>query len=288
MATTVTKDVVASVAQVFVYPLLTRHNYFVRCSHQVTSNIISLIIAVLQVIKIADEGADLVRLTVQGRFDINCCKTPNIRPPLMTCYHSCRFEADACMKIREALWEKGWGIGSTCTLRCCQAFNSWPLCSMESVALVVASRAILCSFVLHSNTSYINDLLFMSQSTNKPHATWSIPSASTPSPHPLCLHHSSTVPHFQPFIAWKIRYDIPLVADIHFAPAVAMRVAEAFEKIRSDHRTLSILPTSHISSFSIISISPGIRSYYVTPWHANASVMRAFIMPAVLRPTFFY
>eukprot|EP00596_Hydrurales_sp_CCMP1899_P008268 CAMPEP_0119042434 /NCGR_PEP_ID=MMETSP1177-20130426/15169_1 /TAXON_ID=2985 /ORGANISM="Ochromonas sp, Strain CCMP1899" /LENGTH=648 /DNA_ID=CAMNT_0007009229 /DNA_START=318 /DNA_END=2264 /DNA_ORIENTATION=+ len=78
MATTVTKDVEASVAQV---------------------------------IKIADEGADLVRLTVQGRF-----------------------EADACMKIRESLWAKG--------------------------------------------------------------------------------------------------YDIPLVADIHFAPAVAMRVAEAFEKIR--------------------------------------------------------
>lgn len=64
-----------------------------------------------QVIKIAKEGADLVRLTVQGRF-----------------------EADACMKIRESLWAKG--------------------------------------------------------------------------------------------------YDIPLVADIHFAPAVALRVAEAFEKIR--------------------------------------------------------
>lgn len=27
-------------------------------------------------------------------------------------------------------------------------------------------------------------------------------------------------------------YDIPLVADIHFQPAVAMRVADAFEKIR--------------------------------------------------------
>ena len=64
-----------------------------------------------QVIKIAKEGADLVRLTVQGRF-----------------------EADACMKIRESLWQKG--------------------------------------------------------------------------------------------------YDIPLVADIHFAPAVALRVAEAFEKVR--------------------------------------------------------
>ena len=27
-------------------------------------------------------------------------------------------------------------------------------------------------------------------------------------------------------------YDVPLVADIHFQPAVAMRVADAFEKIR--------------------------------------------------------
>lgn len=61
--------------------------------------------------KIANAGADIVRLTVQGRF-----------------------EADACMKIRESLWDK--------------------------------------------------------------------------------------------------KCNVPLVADIHFAPAVAMRVAEAFEKIR--------------------------------------------------------
>lgn len=67
--------------------------------------------SVAQVLKIAKEGADLCRLTVQGRF-----------------------EADACVKIREKLFEQG------------------------------------------------------------------------------C--------------------DIPLVADIHFAPAVALRVAEAFEKIR--------------------------------------------------------
>ena len=31
---------------------------------------------------------------------------------------------------------------------------------------------------------------------------------------------------------FKDRYDTPLVADIHFQPAVAMLVAEAFEKIR--------------------------------------------------------
>jgi (E)-4-hydroxy-3-methylbut-2-enyl-diphosphate synthase len=28
------------------------------------------------------------------------------------------------------------------------------------------------------------------------------------------------------------RYDVPLVADIHFQPAIAMMVAECFEKIR--------------------------------------------------------
>ena len=31
---------------------------------------------------------------------------------------------------------------------------------------------------------------------------------------------------------WLCRYDTPLVADIHFQPAVAMLVADAFEKIR--------------------------------------------------------
>jgi (E)-4-hydroxy-3-methylbut-2-enyl-diphosphate synthase len=31
---------------------------------------------------------------------------------------------------------------------------------------------------------------------------------------------------------WEKGYDIPLVADIHFSPAVAMRVADAFEKVR--------------------------------------------------------
>jgi 4-hydroxy-3-methylbut-2-en-1-yl diphosphate synthase IspG/GcpE len=31
---------------------------------------------------------------------------------------------------------------------------------------------------------------------------------------------------------WERNIDIPLVADIHFAPAVAMRVADAFEKVR--------------------------------------------------------
>ncbi len=76
-----------------------------------TTNTRDVDASVNQIIKIAKEGGNLARLTVQGRF-----------------------EADACMKIREKLWEMG--------------------------------------------------------------------------------------------------YDIPLVADIHFAPAVALRVADAFEKVR--------------------------------------------------------
>ena len=76
-----------------------------------TTNTRDVDASVNQVLKCAEAGADLVRLTVQGRF-----------------------EADACLQIREKLWSKG------------------------------------------------------------------------------C--------------------DTPLVADIHFAPAVAMRVADAFEKIR--------------------------------------------------------
>lgn len=31
---------------------------------------------------------------------------------------------------------------------------------------------------------------------------------------------------------WTKGCDVPLVADIHFSPAVALRVAEAFEKVR--------------------------------------------------------
>lgn len=34
------------------------------------------------------------------------------------------------------------------------------------------------------------------------------------------------------FLLVGYSYNIPLVADIHFAPAVALRVAECFDKIR--------------------------------------------------------
>lgn len=71
MTTTVTRDVEASVNQVRGFRI----------------EILCVLISsafVKQILKIAAEGGDLVRLTVQGRF-----------------------EADACMKIRESLWEKG-------------------------------------------------------------------------------------------------------------------------------------------------------------------------------------
>ena len=35
-----------------------------------------------------------------------------------------------------------------------------------------------------------------------------------------------------PCVTWCYRYDVPLVADIHFQPVVASMVAECFEKIR--------------------------------------------------------
>ena len=93
------------------------------------------------------------------------------------------------------------------------------------------------------------------------------------------------------FIACKIRYDIPLVADIHFAPAVAMRVAEAFEKIRSAHISSSLLPAHlflFVPSISVILISHALRLYYLIPCHANAFVIRELITTAAPCSTLFF
>ena len=102
-----------------------------------------------QILKIAKEGGDLARMTVQGRF-----------------------EADACMKIREALWAKGT--------------------------------------------------------------------------------------------------DIPLVADIHFAPAVALRVADAFEKIRINPGNFA----DGIKSFENKVYNTRVSSYtYYFPLHTHISIV---------------
>lgn len=37
-------------------------------------------------------------------------------------------------------------------------------------------------------------------------------------------------------------YNIPLVADIHFAPPIAMRVAECFDKIRVNPGNFGMIP----------------------------------------------
>lgn len=109
MTTTNTRNVEESVAQVRLknFIVLFYLNFILSFLIVERTKWIDL----LQILRIAEKGGDIVRLTVQGKF-----------------------EADACMKIRETLWEQGCNI--------------------------------------------------------------------------------------------------PLVADIHFAPAVALRVADAFEKIR--------------------------------------------------------
>jgi hypothetical protein len=110
-----------------------------------------------QVKRCADAGADMVRITVQGRK-----------------------EAEACMRIRERLFKDrcasgGWAErgGGTCGY-------AWK--SNETVAVSYAGLLSL-----------------------------SLPEVHT---------------------AFCFRYDTPLVADIHFQPAIAAMVAEAFEKIR--------------------------------------------------------
>ena len=42
----------------------------------------------------------------------------------------------------------------------------------------------------------------------------------------MCLHSSQCI------VFLLVGCDVPLVADIHFSPPVAMRVADAFEKVR--------------------------------------------------------
>lgn len=45
-------------------------------------------------------------------------------------------------------------------------------------------------------------------------------------------------------------YNIPLVADIHFAPSVALRVAECFDKIRVNPGNFGTLRTFNLLIFS--------------------------------------
>lgn len=47
-------------------------------------------------------------------------------------------------------------------------------------------------------------------------------------------------------------YNIPLVADIHFAPSVALRVAECFDKIRVNPGNFGTQFTIQLFSFLIM------------------------------------
>eukprot|EP00968_Pinguiococcus_pyrenoidosus_P002774 scaffold149_cov315-Pinguiococcus_pyrenoidosus.AAC.112 len=105
-----------------------------------------------QIMKCHDMGADLVRLTVQGRK-----------------------EAEAAMKIRESLFQKGRRM-----------VGGWKEFAVDAQGFVMPMPPVDSSASL------------LTLSTTR-------------------LHQG---------------YDVPLVADIHFQPKVALMVADAFEKIR--------------------------------------------------------
>ena len=123
----------------------------------------------LQVKRCADAGADIVRITVQGKK-----------------------EAEACMRIRERLFQDrcvgagGWLLW-WCGVLCGGCCRGW---SRRAGGGCGCWQSLMCC--LHCLT----------------------PRLPLPRSLPAC------------------RYDTPLVADIHFQPAVAMMVADAFEKIR--------------------------------------------------------
>lgn len=79
-----------------------------------------------------------------------------------------------------------------------------------------------CSCVSTDNPVEVTDQPFTNQST------------SCCTCIPLHLHAATVAFHSSTTYdaTRRCRYDVPLVADIHFQPAVAMMVAEAFEKIR--------------------------------------------------------
>lgn len=112
----------------------------------------------MQVMKIADAGADIVRITVQGRK-----------------------EADACFEIKNTLVQKKY-----------------------------------VSFFI-GISQYLMDLKI-----------WAYFISST-----FCT----------------CSYNIPLVADIHFAPSVALRVAECFDKIRVNPGNFGISSSVYVMVF---------------------------------------
>ena len=130
-----------------------------------------------QVKRCADAGASIVRITVQGKK-----------------------EAEACMRIRERLFQDRWGLCWVlcCAVRCGGCWRVWSRWQGCGCWQLWCAPCVLPAACLHRLTP----------------------------PDPACPCLPLPVPSL------ACRYDTPLVADIHFQPAVAMMVADAFEKIR--------------------------------------------------------
>lgn len=151
--------------------------------------------ACVQVKKCADAGADIVRITVQGKK-----------------------EADACKLIRKRLDEDGW-VGAR------------PSPAREALGDGAA---------VHRQRSKHG-------AGGAPHCSGA---GLPPSAHPPCPIEPPPQPQLvsNPCLETTVSnlcfsknssraacarsYDVPLVADIHFQPAIAMAVAECLEKIR--------------------------------------------------------
>ena len=130
-----------------------------------------------QVKRCVDAGAEIVRITVQGKK-----------------------EAAACMAIREALFRDRWAARSSCWSTSC----AWQWHSARQ-----GSRG-LCLLRTRKDIEGHKRCMLLQQKCD------------------LALGRTGNARRQRR----ARRYDVPLVADIHFQPAVAMMVADAFEKIR--------------------------------------------------------
>ena len=192
-----------------------------------------------QVKKCVDAGAEIVRITVQGKR-----------------------EAAACMDIREALFKDKCAAALcahakpsdiVCEHDALEGFytvhygsmpDAWQLtCRRQRIGIctetassVVMLRLATCSV---SCVDRLTANLFTCSACNV--AAFSL--LLWQGLRVCCLHNSiacylAALPERacrEPLLTcagcWR-SYDVPLVADIHFQPTVAMMVAEAFEKIR--------------------------------------------------------
>lgn len=147
-----------------------------------------------QIKKCADAGADLVRVTVQGKK-----------------------EAEACYKIRERLWQ---ARARTCSLQGLQ-LCTWaaPCCACVYAAGVNPNR-----LPSRSGLSHLKPAVQAPYTKHPAHAPPCHGAlGSTPCRSQRRAQHRGQV---------QDKYSTPMVADIHFQPTVAMMCADALEKVR--------------------------------------------------------